>query len=121
MRWVRLACGPFFVLAGAMHFARPGLYKRIMPPWLPAPTALVYLSGLAEAAGGAALMRPATRRWGGWWLVATLVAIFPANVEMALHPDRHADVPGGRTALLARLPFQGLFIWWVLRAARGEH
>jgi uncharacterized membrane protein len=40
---------------------------------------------------------------------------------MALHPDRHADVPGGRTALLARLPFQGLFIWWVLRAARGEH
>jgi uncharacterized membrane protein len=103
-----------------MHFVKPDVYTRIMPRWLPAPTALVYLSGVAEAAGGAALMRPSTRRWGGWWLVATLLGILPANVEMAIHPDRYPTVPGGRAALLARLPFQGVFIWWVLTAARRE-
>jgi uncharacterized membrane protein len=121
MRWVRGSCGPFFVVAGAMHFLKPGTYTRIMPPWLPAPQVLIYLSGIAEAGGGAALVRPSTRRWGGWWLAATLVAIFPANLHMAMHPDQYRDVPCGRTALLARLPFQGLFIWWVLEAARRDH
>jgi uncharacterized membrane protein len=121
MRWVQRACGPFFVLAGAMHFLKPRMYRQIMPPALPAPTALVYLSGVAEAVGGAALMRPSTRRWAGWWLTATLIAIFPANVQMAMHPDVYKDVPGGRPALFARLPFQGLFIWWVLASSRRNH
>jgi uncharacterized membrane protein len=118
MRRLEAACGPFFVLAGAMHFITPKTYLRIVPPYLPAPEALVYLSGLAEAAGGAGLMVPAARRWAGWWLVATLLAVFPANVHMAMHPDRYPQVPGGKTALRARLPFQGLFIAWVLSARR---
>jgi len=117
MRLIRSACGPFFVLAGATHFVRPGMYEQIVPRWLPAPRALVYLSGVAEAAGGAALIPRSTRRWAGWWLVATLLAVFPANLEMALHPDRFPKVPGGRAALIARLPLQAVFIWWVLRAA----
>jgi uncharacterized membrane protein len=119
MKLARAACGPFFVLAGAMHFVVPGVYERIVPRWLPAPRALVYLSGVAEAAGGAALIPRATRRWAGWWLVATLIAVYPANVDMALHPERHPQVPGGRVGLLARLPFQAVFIWWVMRAAQG--
>jgi uncharacterized membrane protein len=52
-----------------------------------------------------------------WWLLATLAGVFPANVEMALHPDRH-PVPGGRAALVARLPVQALFGLWVVGAAR---
>jgi uncharacterized membrane protein len=81
---------------------------------------MVVLSGVAEAAGGVGLLLAGTRRWAGWWLVATLVAIFPANVHMALHPERYErHVPGGRLGLYLRLPFQLLFIAWVLGAARA--
>jgi uncharacterized membrane protein len=114
---LRKLAGPFFIGAGALHFVRPEPYRAIMPPFVPAPDAMVALSGVAEAAGGAALLVPRTRRWAGWWLVATLVAIFPANVHMALHPERYArHVPGGRVGLYLRLPFQLVFIAWVLAA-----
>jgi uncharacterized membrane protein len=117
---LRTLAGPFFVFAGAMHFIAPRPYRAIMPSWVPAPDALVAVSGVAEIAGGVGLMTPhaATRRRAGWWLVATLVAIFPANIEMALHPERSPQVPGGLTALRARLPLQAVFIAWVLGAAR---
>lgn len=116
----RKLAGPFFVGAGALHFLRPEPYRAIMPPWIPAPDAMVALSGVAELAGGAGLLVPATRRWAGWWLVATLIAIFPANVHMALHHERFArHVPGGRISLCARLPLQAVFIAWVL-AAGGD-
>ena len=92
---LRKLAGPFFIGAGALHFVRPEPYRAIMPPYIPAPDAMVALSGVAEAAGGAGLLVPRTRRWAAWWLVATLVAIFPANVHMALHPERYArHVPG---------------------------
>jgi uncharacterized membrane protein len=111
-------CGPFFVVAGLLHFARPGAYKKIVPQYLPAPEALVYLSGLAEIAGGAGLMVPKTRRWAGWWLVATLVAVFPANLDMAVHPERYPKIPGGARVLRGRLPLQAVLIAWVLDAGR---
>jgi uncharacterized membrane protein len=111
----RLA-GPFFLGAGIMHFVIPRVYRRIVPPYLPAPTAIVYASGVAEIAGGAGLLHPASRRWAGWWLIATLVAVFPANLHMALHPEQFSAVPGGRPALWARLPLQAVFIAWVARA-----
>ncbi len=109
--------GAFFLLAGAMHFVIPRVYASIVPDWLPAPRALVYASGIAEIAGGAGMMRPSTRRAAAWWSIATLVAVFPANLNMALNPDRYR-VPGGRAALWARLPLQGLFIAW---AAAGRN
>lgn len=118
MRRIRQLTGPFFVFAGAMHFAIPKTYRRIMPPYVPAPKAMVYASGAAEIAGGAALMRPGLRRLGGWWLIATLIAVFPANLHMALNADQYPDVPGGAPALWARLPFQGVFVAWVLDAMR---
>jgi uncharacterized membrane protein len=116
---LRKLAGPFFIGAGAMHFVKPEPYRAIMPPYVPAPDAMVALSGVAEAVGGAGLLIGATRRAAGWWLVATLVAIFPANLHMALHPERFAEhVPGGRAGLYARLPFQAVFIAWVLAAAK---
>lgn len=111
----RLA-GPFFVLAGIMHFVIPKTYKKMMPPYVPAPDAMVYTSGAAEIAGGLGLMFPARRRLAGWWLIATLIGVFPANVHMAIHPDEYQQVPGGQAALWARLPFQAVFIAWVRRA-----
>jgi len=112
--------GPFFVLAGVLHFLAPRVYERIVPPWLPAHRELVYASGIAELAGGAALMarNPRVRRLGGWLEAATMVGVFPANVHMALHPDDFGGVPGGRAALYARLPVQPLFIAWALCAGR---
>ncbi len=102
-----------------MHFVRPQLYRRIMPPYLPAPDALVYLSGAAEAAGGLGLLLPRWRARARWWLVATLIVVFPANLHMARHPEQYPEIPGGAAALKLRLPFQGLFIAWVLAAGRS--
>ena len=116
---LRKLAGPFFVLAGAMHFINPRPYRQIVPPWVPAPEMMVAASGVAEIAGGAGLIAPRTRRVAGWWLVATLVGVFPANLHMARHPDRYPKVPGGAPALWARLPFQAVFIAWVLDAARS--
>jgi uncharacterized membrane protein len=114
---MRRLFGPFFVLAGVMHFLRPRWYVRIMPPYLPAHRELVYASGIAEIAGGLATMHPSTRRAGSVWSIATLLAVFPANLHMAIEPERFEEgVPGGRNALYARLPVQLLFIAWAYAA-----
>ena len=109
--------GPFFVFAGLMHFLKTRWYERIMPPYLPRQRDLVYASGVAEIAGGLATMHPASRRMGSAWSIATLLAVFPANLHMALEPERFEQgVPGGRTTLYARLPVQLLFIAWAYAA-----
>jgi uncharacterized membrane protein len=118
MRALGALAGPVFVVAGALHFTHTRVNMRIMPPYLPAHRELVLASGVAEIAGGAGLVHPRTRRVAGWWLIATLVAIFPANVHMALHPERY-PVPGGRAALVARLPLQAVVIAWVRAAMRA--
>jgi uncharacterized membrane protein len=110
--------GPFFIAAGILHFRIPKVYAAIMPDWLPAHRELVYASGVAEIAGGAAVLHPATRRAGGLWSALTLVAIFPANVHMALNPERYPKVPGGRAGLLVRLPLQAVLVAWALAAGR---
>jgi uncharacterized membrane protein len=112
----RALLGAFFLTAGALHFIRPAMYEAIMPDRLPAHRELVYASGVAELAGGAGVLFEPTRRAAGWWLVATLVAVFPANVHMALHPERYRKIPPA--ALYVRLPLQGAVIAWVLRATR---
>jgi uncharacterized membrane protein len=116
MRLLRFLAGPFFVFAGVMHFLKPKPYVQIMPPYIPAPEAMVYASGGAVLGGGAGVLVPRRRRLAGWWLIATLLAVFPANVHMAMNPDEYPKVPGGTMSLWVRLPFQGVFIAWV-RAA----
>ena len=106
-----------FVFAGALHLIKPGMYMRIMPPWLPAPMALVLISGVCEMIGGAALLLPVTRVAAAWGLIALLVAVFPANVQMVLNAfAAHASLVS-RVTLLARLPLQPLLIYWVYRSA----
>jgi uncharacterized membrane protein len=119
MATLRKLAGPFFVFAGVMHFVIPRTYRKIVPPYLPAPKAMVYASGVAEIAGGAGLMLARRRRLAGWWLIATMIAVFPANLHMALNPDDYPEVPGGAVSLWARLPFQGVFVAWILGAMRG--
>ena len=103
---MRRLFGPFFVFAGIMHFVKTRWYERIMPPYVPRHREVVYLSGVAEIAGGLATMHPATRRAGSAWSILTLIAVFPANLHMALEPERYEKgIPGG-AALYARLPVQ---------------
>ena len=109
--------GPFFVFAGIMHFVKTRAYERIMPPFVPRHRELVCASGAAEIAGGLATMHPQTRKAGSLFCITTLIAIFPANVHMAIEAERFEKaVPGGRTALYARLPVQLLFIAWAWSA-----
>lgn len=108
----------FFVVAGVNHFVNPNFYVQIMPPYLPAHLELVYLSGVLEILGGVAVLVPGIRTTAGWGLVLLLVAIFPANLHMALNPDLFPDM--SPAALYARLPFQALFIAWAYWATRAD-
>jgi uncharacterized membrane protein len=114
---MRRLFGPFFVFAGVMHFVIPRTYEAIVPRALPARRALVYASGVAEIAGGLGTMHPRTRRAGSLLSVATLAAVFPANVNMALNADRY-EVPGGALSLWLRLPIQVPLALWALAAGR---
>ena len=114
----RLLLGAFFVGAGLLHFARPEPYESIMPDGLPAHRALVYLSGVAEIVGGAGVLSDRTTRWAGWWLIATMIAVLPANVNMAIEADRFRAVP--EPLLWARLPLQALLVYWIWRVAVRE-
>lgn len=109
----------FFTLAGVLHFVIPRTYEAIMPEWIPAHRAMVYASGVAEIAGGAGVLHPRTRRLAGWWSIATLLAVFPANLHMALHADDY-KLPGGAVALWLRLPLQAAIIAWAAAAGRQQ-
>lgn len=111
----RRVLGLTFLAAGINHFAMPKTYEAIMPGYLPAHRELVLASGMAEAIGGAGILSERTTKLAGWWLVLTLVALFPANLQMALHPERYEKIP--EAALWARLPAQALLILWVWRVA----
>ncbi|NRD44767.1 DoxX family membrane protein [Corallococcus sp. AB004] len=102
----------FMVVAGVNHFLKPRMYMRIMPPYLPRPRELVLLSGVAEVLLGIFLLVPATTRLAAWGLVALFVAVFPANIYMAQHPEQFRKIPRGM--LWARLPLQVVLIAWAL-------
>jgi uncharacterized membrane protein len=116
------ALAGFFAFAGTMHFVIPRSYKAIMPPSLPYHREAVIVSGLAEIAGGAAVIPARSRRAARWWLLALLLAVFPANVHMAVNPEQVRGLDFDRVprwALWARLPLQPLAMLWVWRATRS--
>jgi uncharacterized membrane protein len=117
-RLALLALAAFFVLAGVNHFVSTPFYVEIMPPYVPAPLVLVYVSGALEVLGGVGVLVPRLRSLSGFGLVLLLLADFPANLHMALHPESYPDLPA--FGLLVRLPFQGLFIAWAFWATRAE-
>ena len=100
-----------FGAAGTAHFVRPAAFVRIVPPYLPAPRTLVYVSGVAELLGALGVLVPRLRGYAGWGLILLLVAVFPANVHMALHPTDFGRIPAW--ALYLRLPLQVVLIGWI--------
>lgn len=120
MRYLNLGLlALLFAGAGVLHLVRPLPFIEIVPPFIPKAAWMVFLSGLAEIAGGIGILLPQTRPVARWGLVALLVAVFPANVYMAV---RHIE-PGGAhipaAFLWLRLPLQPLLIWWVITATRA--
>jgi uncharacterized membrane protein len=105
----------FFIAAGAMHFVRPAMYVQIIPPQLGNAPMLVAISGIAEIAGGLGLLIPKTRRVAGIGLIALLIAVWPANIYMAVEAKRFAAA-ASPWVLWARVPLQVVLIWWVSRA-----
>jgi uncharacterized membrane protein len=120
-RWLRtgfrVLLAVAFVSVGTLHFVRPGPFTQIVPPYLPWPLALVYISGFFEVLGGCGILVPRLRRAAGWGLIALLIAVFPANIYMAVN-DVHVDGAAIPPLLLwGRLPFQlvfGVWVWWCM-------
>ena len=106
-----------FVIAGALHFLRPRFYVAMMPPWLPAAATLVLVSGVFEILGGIGVLVPVTRVAAGWGLIALLVAVFPANVQMLLNARTAHASAATMAVLVARLPLQAVLVYWVFRSA----
>jgi uncharacterized membrane protein len=115
--WSQRLLSVAFMTTGILHFLRPATYEQVMPDYLPAHHELVLLSGAAEIAGGVGVVFARTRRTAGLWLVALLVVVFPANVNMALNAGRFRSIDPA--LLWARLPLQGLLMWWAYRTTRG--
>ncbi len=104
------------VAAGIAHFVNPEPFVGIVPKILPAPRMLVWLSGFFEIAGGLGLLIPRFRRAAAWGLIALYVAVFPANLNMAVNDLAFGDLPPDPVMAWARLPFQAVFIawaWWL--------
>lgn len=100
-----------FIFAGINHFVMPEVYLRIMPPYLPAPLFLVYLSGFLEVGFGIALLISKYSRRAAWGIILLLIAVFPANVYMAMNTEKFPDI--NPLLLYLRLPLQFLLIVWV--------
>ena len=107
---MRYLASGFWIVAGIMHFVIPRQYEAIVPASLEQwKKEIVVASGVAEIAGGLMILPESTRSAGRWWSLATLAAVYPANIEMALRPERYPKIP--RAALWARLPLQFVFAW----------
>jgi uncharacterized membrane protein len=114
------AMAALFFFTGTDHLLHPARYVAMIPPALPAPVALTYISGFFELAGAIGLLIPRTRRWAAWGLVALLVAIFPANIYVAFAGTTVEGLPAGRWYYWVRLPIQFIFVAWAVWLARSK-
>ena len=108
--------GVLYIVSGLNHFRSPQTYLPIMPPYIPWPLAMIYISGVAELLGGIGVLIPnnfvfsRTRVFASWGLVALLFAVWPVHINMCLHPEQFAQIP--LLVLWVRLPLQIPLIAW---------
>ena len=116
---IGLVCAAiFYIVAGSLHFIKPEMYLKIMPPYIPRHLLLVRLSGACEILGALGLLVSRTRRAAAWGLIALLLAVFPANIFMATNPIDAGAVSIPPVIRWARLPLQGLLVWWLYWCTR---
>lgn len=117
-RVLRLLLASFMVAIGIAHLVSPSGFASIVPRFMPAPVLLVLVSGFFEIAGGVGLLVTRTRRLASFGLVALYIAVFPANLNMALTGAAPAGVHVSPVLLWLRLPLQVVFIAWALWVGR---
>jgi uncharacterized membrane protein len=115
LRWI---LGVAFILAGANHFINPDFYVKIMPPYLPWHLFLVYLSGVFEIVLGIMLLIPKTQKLAAWGLILLLIAVFPANIHMAMNTELYPDL--NPTLIYLRLPLQFVAMAWAYWFTRED-
>ncbi len=111
------------IIVGVTHFTVPDQYARIVPPQLAYPVGLVYLSGFYEILGGIGLLVPPVSQAAAWGLIALFIAVFPANINMAVNHIKIDHIPDSNLLQAVRLPFQAVFIawaWWYTKPADLE-
>lgn len=108
----------FFLAGGIGHFVAIDFFVSVMPDYLGYHRELVIISGVFEILGGMGILIPKTRLLAGYGLMALIVAVYPANIHMALHPERYPDMT--TMFLYLRLPFQFIFLWFVWWAIKPE-
>ena len=106
-KWI---LGIGMIAAGVNHFVNPEFYLKLMPPYLPAPLFLIYLSGFFQIALGVLLLIPKFTRLAAWGIIALLIAVYPANIYMAMNAELFSEY--SRILLYLRLPLQLVFIRW---------
>ncbi len=121
LRW---AAALFFINAGALHFVIPDFYRSMMPPFVPFADFFIILSGIAEIAGGIGLLIPSVRKKAGWMLAVLLIAIFPANIYVAVTTPALPGLDYTPESMWWRLILQPIFVWWVwfvsIRPSAGD-
>lgn len=113
-----LVIAAFFIGGGIAHFVIDDFFVAIMPDYLPYHWELVIISGVFEIVGALALLVPRFRLLAGYGLMLLVLAVYPANINMALHPERFPDIP--LWTLYLRLPFQLVFLWFIWWAIKPE-
>ena len=108
----------FFIAGGIAHFVVTDSYIAAMPDYLGYHKELIIISGVFEILGAIGILVPQTRLLAGYGLVALIIAVYPANINMALHPERYTDI--SEFFIYIRLPFQFLFMWFVWWAIAPE-
>ena len=110
----RYLIGSMFMVAGLLHFIKPAFYIKIMPEYIPWHKTMVYLSGVAEIAGGVGMLLPAVKYEAAIGLILLLIAVFPANIDMAVKAvQKRGWFSLYSFLLIVRLPLQFLLMYWV--------
>jgi uncharacterized membrane protein len=107
-------------LVGVLHFAIPDPFVKIVPSSLPHPLLLVYISGFFEIAGGIGLLVPRVSQAAAWGLILLFVAVFPANINMAINQIDLPGIPDSSILRWGRLPLQAVLIAWAWWYAKPD-
>ena len=120
---LRVVLALAIITVGLTHFTHADQFVRIVPPQLPNPLALVYISGVFEILGGIGLLVPLVSVAAAWGLVALFVAVFPANINQAINSIPIDGIPHQPALYWFRLPFQAVLIawaWWYTREPENQ-
>ncbi|PSB50305.1 DoxX family protein [Chamaesiphon polymorphus] len=107
------------IVVGIMHFAVPDPFVKIVPDYLPYHLELVYISGFFEILGGIGILVPPVSQAAAWGLLLLFIAVFPANINMAINEIDLPHIPDSSVLRWGRLPLQAVLIawaWWYTRA-----